>query len=61
MRLRSFGTPVRRLVLLMLVLYAGAITLALSGADVVFDQQQLINGLSSGAVYGSIALALVIM
>ncbi len=58
---RPFATPLRRLAILMLLLYGGAIALALGGTDVIFDQQQLINGLSSGAIYGSIALALVMM
>ncbi len=54
------ATPLRRFAVLMALLYGGAILLALAGVDVIFDQQQVVNGVSIGAVYGALALALVI-
>lgn len=53
------ATPLRRFAILMALLYGGAALLALAGVDVIFDQQQIVNGVSIGAVYGALALALV--
>src|SRR5581483_2555913 len=53
------ATPLRRFAVLMALLYGGAVLLALAGVDVIFDQQQIVNGVSIGAVYAALALALV--
>lgn len=60
-RFGPLAQPARRLALLLAALYGGALALRLGGGDVIFDQQQIVNGLSAGAIYGSLALALVMI
>ena len=60
-RFTPLARPAQRLTLLLAALYGGALALRLGGGDVVFDQQQIVNGVSAGAIYGSLALALVMI
>lgn len=61
-RARTVATQTGTVILVLLAVYAALLFLKLTGiSDVNFDRQQVANGIGVGAIYGSVALALVLI
>src|SRR5690349_2572168 len=61
-RARTLATQSAMVLVVLLAVYALLIALRVTGlSEVNFDRQQIANGLGVGAIYGSVALALVLI
>jgi branched-chain amino acid transport system permease protein len=61
-RARALATQTGTVILVLVAVYAFLLLLKATGlSDVNFDRQQVANGIGVGAIYGSIALALVLI